>query len=93
MKFEDKYIDELVDLRNEAREQKNWKLSDEIRDYLDTKHTFIFDTNEGQVVYHGQEKTRQKLINQLKKEARAEKIFDAWLFSMRESIISNLTKS
>ena len=59
MKFEDKYIDELVDLRNEAREQKNWKLSDEIRDYLDTKHTFIFDTNEGQVVYHGQEKTRQ----------------------------------
>ncbi len=93
MKFENKYIDELVDLRNEAREQKNWKLSDEIRDYLDSKHTFIFDTVEGQVVYHGQQRTRQKLIDQLKNESRAEKMFDAWLFSMRQGMTCNPTKS
>jgi hypothetical protein len=93
MKFEDKYIDELVDLRNEARAKKNWKLSDEIRDYLDTKQTFIFDTIDGQVVYHGKENTRQKLIEQLKKETRAEKMFDAWLFSVKESISTHLSTS
>jgi len=82
MTIEDKYIDELVDLRREAREQKNWKLSDKIRDYLDTKHSFVFDTKDGQVVYHRTNGTRTDLINQLKEDARADKTFDAWLYSL-----------
>ena len=82
MNIEDKYIDELVDLRREARAQKNWKLSDKIRAYLDTKHSFIFDTNEGQVIYHRPNGTRTDLINQLNKDARAEKIFNSWLYSL-----------
>ena len=93
MKFEDKYVDELVDFRKEAREQKNWKLSDKIRDYLDTKHSFIFDTKEGQVVYHRTGYTRQGLINQLKIDAKAEKMFDAWLFSLRGCNIRQLINS
>ena len=82
MKIEDKYIDELVDLRRKAREQKNWKLSDKIRDYLDTKHSFVFDTKDGQVIYHGAKGTRTDLINQLKEDSRAVKIFNSWLYSL-----------
>jgi cysteinyl-tRNA synthetase len=52
MKIKDKYIDELVDMRENARYNKNWKLADKIRDLLDTKHVFVFDTKEGQVIYH-----------------------------------------
>ena len=49
MDFENKYIDELIDNRKESRENKDYKLSDEIRSYLDEKFVFIFDTkdNEG----------------------------------------------
>ena len=83
MRFEDKYIDELVDLRRDAREQKNWMLSDKIRVYLDTKRSFVFDTKEGQVIYHRTNGTRTDLINQLKEDTRANKIFDAWLYSLR----------
>ena len=49
MDFENKYIDELIEIRKDARENKDWKLSDEIRNYLDGKLVFVFDTkdNEG----------------------------------------------
>ena len=43
--FEDKYVDELIELRKKARTDKDYKLSDEIRDYLDSKLIFIFDNN------------------------------------------------
>ena len=76
-------IDELVFLRQEARDEKNWKLSDEIRTYLDSQHSFVFDTDDGQVVYHRDQGTRSELIVQLKKEARAEKIFNSWLYSLK----------
>ena len=50
MEFENKYIDELIEIRKEARSNKDWKLSDEIRNYLDDKLVFVFDTkdNDGQ---------------------------------------------
>jgi polyhydroxyalkanoate synthesis regulator phasin len=87
MNFQSKYLDELVENRKEAREQRNWKLSDEIRDYLDTKHIFIIDEKEGQVVYHRIKGTRRDLIDQLKKEKRSVKLFDSWLFSMKANIV------
>ncbi len=85
MRIEDKYIDELLEIREKTRAEKNWKLADKIRSYLDTKHVYIFDTNEGQVIYHEKEGTRQSLIKQLKSEVRAENMFNAWLFTMKPS--------
>lgn len=41
--FEGKHIDELIEDRRIARENKEWKLSDDIRNYLDEKFIFIFD--------------------------------------------------
>lgn len=86
MNFETKYIDELIAIREEARQEKNWKLSDDIRDYLDTKHVYVFDTPNQQVVYHRTGGTRQDLINQIKEDQRAQKLFDAWLYSMNISV-------
>ena len=76
-------IDELIDLRQEARTEKNWKLSDEIRTYLDSQHSFIFDTTDGQVIYHRSKGTRMELIAELKVEARSEKMFNSWLYSLQ----------
>ena len=76
-------IDELINLRQEARDEKNWKLSDEIRTYLDSRHSFIFDTNDGQVIYHRLNGTREELIIHLKENALAEKIFNSWLYSLQ----------
>lgn len=84
MDFENKYDSELIEIREEARKNKEWKLSDEIRDYLDTKEIFVFDTKDGQVIYYELEgMTRSKLIDKINKDKRAEKIFDAWLYSMQ----------
>lgn len=85
MDFEHRYIDELIYLRNEARIGKNWALSDAIRDFLDSKHCFVFDTDQGQVVYHRISGSRQELVEEIKEEKRAIKIFDAWLHSVRSS--------
>ena len=86
MNFKSKYIDELITIREEARYKKNWSLSDDIRDYLDTKCIFIFDSPTGQVVYHRKEGTRADLIKEIKKELRAQKLFDSWLYSISSSI-------
>ena len=52
MIFENYTIEEIVSLRSTARTEKNWALSDKSRDYLDSKHVFIFDSKEGQIVYY-----------------------------------------
>jgi len=100
MDFEGKYIDELIELRREARENKNWELSDEIRNYLDTKLVFIFDTKAGQEIYYltesyfrNQEREietfamskRQYVEHRIKQDIAAIKNFDAWLYSIRKS--------
>lgn len=84
-----KYIDELINLRKQAREEKNWKLSDEIRDILDTKNAFVFDTTDGQVIYHRPRITRKEMVKILKEEMKALKRFDSWLFSQTQSSQSN----
>ena len=51
--------DELVYLREMARQDKDFKKSDEIRSILDSIGSFVFDTKDGQVVYRlGIEYTR-----------------------------------
>jgi hypothetical protein len=101
--FENKYIDELIEERGEARVFKNWQLSDEIRDYLDTKLVFIFDTKWGQEVYYladsyfkNQERKiettamskRQYLEYRIKQDINANNNFDAWLFSTRKNLLN-----
>ena len=61
--IENKNIDELIELRKEARLSNNWKLSDEIRNYLDTKLIFIFDTKFGQEIYYITESYINKTFN------------------------------
>ena len=74
-------IDRLIDWRQQVREAKDYALSDEIRDKLDAVHVFVYDTKEGQVVYHELGGTRKDLEDKLNREAKGEKIFNAWLFS------------
>jgi len=83
MNLKYKYIDELIEIRENARQMRDWVLSDSIRAYLDSKHVFVFDTEEGQIVYHTKNQTRNSLIDKLKQEFRAKKIFNAWLFSIK----------
>lgn len=73
---------ELIYLREIARANKDWKESDRIRDILDKKHTFVFDTKDGQVVYYMTKGTRQDVIDEINSDIRANALFDAWLFSM-----------
>jgi len=82
MNIEAMYIDELIDKREQARKDKDYRLSDEIRDYLDTKSVIIFDTKDGQEVYHELKgTTRQDVIDKIQKDIKAEAMFNAWLFS------------
>ena len=95
MDFTTKFIDELIILRKEAREKKDWKLSDEIRTYLDSKLVFIFDTKFGQEIWYLNEKYfenkpdkltyRQYVEYQIQQDSKAERVFDAWLYSTMKS--------
>ena len=86
MELNNKYISELIEIRKKARANNNYALSDEIRNYLDDKESFVFDTKEGQVVYHELKgMTRSKLIEKINREKQANKLFDAWLYSMNKS--------
>lgn len=100
MNFKSKYIDELIDDRRVARENKDWKLADEIRDYLETKLVFVFDANWGQEVLHLTKKyferkelkietlgmnKRQYVEYRIKQDINAEKLFESWLYSIRKS--------
>lgn len=79
----EKYIDEIIGDREKARIEKNWALSDEIRNYLDSKNIFIFDTKNGQEIYYPTiKKTRQQIEFEMKEDIRLNKIFDAWLYSI-----------
>ncbi len=84
--LDDYYIDELIDIREKARNNKNWELSDRLRDYLDTKSVIIMDTKSGQVVYHQLKgTTRSDLVKKMESDKRALANHDAWLYSMLSS--------
>lgn len=100
MDFEGKYVDELIEDRKSARENKDFKLSDEIRNYLDTQLVFIFDMKWGQEVWYLTEKyfermehkaetmvmsKRQYVEYRIKEEINLTKGFDAWLYSTKKS--------
>ncbi len=45
----EKYINEMIEKRNQAKQDKNYELSDKIRDELKTKGILIKDTREGTI--------------------------------------------
>lgn len=96
-----KHIDELIEDRRIARESKDWKLSDEIRAYLDERLIFVFDTKGGQEIYYLHQgyferkgfndetknmTNRQYLEYRIQQDIKAEKLFDAWLYSTSRSL-------
>ncbi len=100
MEFEGKYIDELIEYRREARLNKDWALSDEIRSYLDTKLVFVFDSKFGQEIYHLTEdyfkpqlrkpetismSRRQYVEYKIKEDINANNNFNSWLYSASAS--------
>jgi hypothetical protein len=52
MDFTNILIEELIAMRAGSRVAKDWKSSDEIRNHLDTKLVFVFDTKDGQEVHY-----------------------------------------
>jgi hypothetical protein len=97
MEFEGKYIDEIIELRSEARKNKDWTLSDKIRNYLDEKLIFVFDMNWGQEVWFLPEQyfknkdkkpetvklsNRKYVEHRIQQDIKLEIVFDAWVYSM-----------
>ena len=76
-----KLTDELVHLRELARANKDWKLSDEIRDELASRGSFVTDTKDGQEVVHTR-MAKDEYHRALSITKKADAAFDAWLFSM-----------
>lgn len=86
VEFNNYHTDQLIKLRAEARANKNWQLSDDIRNFLDAKQVFIFDTANGQEIYcQLPNTTRDQLVAKININNRAEKLFDAWLYSTQKS--------
>jgi hypothetical protein len=79
-------IDELIYIREQVRLEKNYELSDKIRNYLDDNSTFVFDTPTGQEVYHYPNRTRQEIVEEINKNSRADRVFNSWLYSINCSI-------
>jgi len=76
-------IEGLIDIRREAREERDWELSDIIRDYLDTRNVFCFDTKDGQEVWHIPQPTitRAEMIKKIQKDITANNNFNGWLYT------------
>ncbi len=80
-------IDSLIDLRQFARTNGNYELSDKIRDKLITHSVFIIDTKECQEVHHELKgTTKQQFYNKIKRDIQANNNFDAWLFTQKQKI-------
>lgn len=66
MKLSQLSTDFLTDQREQSRIAGDYKTSDAIRDELDSRGSFCFDTKNGQVVYHlGTGYTREYVKNNL----------------------------
>lgn len=82
--MKDLSIEELIQLRKECRSKKDFKKSDEIRDYLDSKGCFLFDTPDDVIAYHTKKhKTRQEVLDYAAEQRRSA----MWI---RSFTISNL---
>lgn len=56
MDYKSTLTDELTDIRENEYKLRNFKITDAIRDELDSRGSFCIDTPDGQEVYHMGEK-------------------------------------
>lgn len=94
--------DLLLEMREQARKLGDYGTSDLIRDELDRRLVFVFDTKDGPEVYYlfdgyfranysnGQElQTKRAFLEaRIAWERKADKAFDAWLKTMGEVVAS-----
>ena len=84
MDLPNRHNDELISTREALRIHKKWNESDLVRNELDSRAAFIFDTPEGPEVYYELKgTTRTQLMEKQTKDRQASTRFDAWLFSMK----------
>lgn len=89
-------IDEMIDQRKYARENKNYKVSDELRNILDADLVFTFDHKDGtQEVHYLTEKyfkhmhktncrTKREYVEyRIRQDREAESRLNAWLYTVR----------
>ncbi len=88
--------EQLLEDRKQARIDKNYAESDTIRDTLDAKLIFTFDTKDFQEVYYltsGYFKKKPvKMSNRkyleyiIQRDIRAENNFNSWLFTQKNTL-------
>lgn len=78
-------IDKLVFERKQAYDKKDYKESDRLRDLLDENNVFCFDMKDGTHEVHYIPKckpiTRRELIEEMKRNRKAEKEFESWAYT------------
>ena len=85
MNLKEKYTEELIYLRKRARDSNYYDLSDLIRTELDSRFSFVFDTPDGQVIYHELKgMTRAKVIEKINKNIKSNNVWDARLYTLRK---------
>lgn len=85
------HVDELLELRRGARAVKDYRMSDQLRDELDSRGVFVFDAPDGnggefQEVHYpppGPSANRKAVELRMQRDSRANRQFDAWLTSNR----------
>jgi len=76
--------EQLIHIRGIARKDKDFELCDQIRDHLDSIDIVIMDTPDYQNTYYGM--NREQVVEMLKKERNANKLFDSWLETQRHKM-------
>lgn len=94
---ESKTLDELIALRWQLRQAKQYKQSDDLRDTLDQNLIFCFDHKDYQEVLYLTEvyfkrmpdsfkSKRQYVEYRMRLDRQAESNFNAWLYSVGKSM-------
>lgn len=94
---ESKTLDELIDLRWQLRQARQYKQSDDLRDTLDQNLIFCFDHKDYQEVLYLTDayfrrmpdsfKTKRQYVEyRMRLDRHAESNFNAWLYSMGKSM-------
>lgn len=80
-------IDRMVFNREQMRNLALYNEADVLRNELVNHSVFIIDTKQDQEVYHeGKGTTLKQFEDKIKREARAKKNFNAWLFTQQTKI-------
>lgn len=75
-------IDEAIELRREARANKDYDLSDQLRLFLDSKRVYCLDSKDDMLVIHDSSiKDREDFNNYIKEQKRLHSLVDSFTYS------------